>query len=155
MNKVILRSDPTVERDGDAMMQTISISKEEVLDPNRIPEQFRGPPARPITIEACKKRVEYWLYHLERVRLQRFGPYAFEYQQKYEIVDSRLLDKLLRVYKKKLDQAIEELRNAHQCECCGLLLTKTAAPVGPECAKHPDKFPCNRHRSTRKWGDSK
>jgi hypothetical protein len=27
-----------------------------------------------------------------------------------------------------------------------LLLTKTADSVGPECAKHPSKRPCNRHR---------
>jgi len=131
------------------MMQMITVSKEEVLDPDRIPDRFRGQPPRPTTIEACRQRVEYWEYHVQRVHLQRFGPYAFEYQQKTQM-DPRLLDRHLRAIQKNLDRAVAELQVAHDCACCGLLLTKTQDSVGPECIKHPDKFPCKRHRGKRR-----
>ena len=41
------------------------------------------------------------------------------------------------------------LAGQHECKCCGILLVATAGPVGPECAKHPEDFPCNAHRGRR------
>jgi hypothetical protein len=36
-------------------------------------------------------------------------------------------------------------KHRHECEYCGITL-HVSTQIGPECAKHPGRFPCNSHR---------
>jgi len=89
-----------------------------------IPLEFR-------TVEAPKEpkvEVQYyeaWIQHMENTA-------NLTWNQKQRII---------RAFQKKLEAA----RNAHECACCGIIL-RIPAPIGPECAKHPQKFPCNAFR---------
>lgn len=47
---------------------------------------------------------------------------------------------------KRLATTRQKLAEAHECKCCGIILTATPGDIGPECAHHPGRFPCNAHR---------
>jgi hypothetical protein len=95
---------------------------------NSIPSEFKTEPARTLDMESLKQRLEHFAW---------FAEHGYT-------------DKMRNAYKRKLNQAQEALRLVHECTCCGILLTKTANYVGPECAKHPNEFPCNAHRGGRR-----
>ncbi|MGA2460462.1 MAG: hypothetical protein ABSF82_03470 [Candidatus Bathyarchaeia archaeon] len=89
-----------------------------------IPPEFKKEPVRTLDIDSLKGRVSYFAWFAEHG---------------YTL-------KMRSAYKRKLDEAQEALRLVHECACCGILLTETQDSVGPECAKHPARFPCNAHR---------
>jgi len=47
-------------------------------------------------------------------------------------------------FKRHLRNAKERKSLAHNCICCGKLLTRTPGEVGPECAGHWPENPCRR-----------
>jgi hypothetical protein len=102
------------------------------------PMEMRQRPPIPRTIEDLQTRVSYFEFWVQK---------ANEALALCETDDERRLwDRLKRANEKKLKAAQESLTAGHYCECCGLLLTKTSGPIGPECEKHPNEFPCKSKR---------
>jgi len=87
-----------------------------------IPEQFRTQAVpKDLTLE-----VEYWKAWIQHIKsTDRFT--------------SREKQRFLFAFGKKLRAA----ENAHPCECCGRLLTKTEGPLGP-CCSQPGHPPCRK-----------
>jgi len=92
-----------------------------------VPEKYLGQPPRDL-----QARIEYLHFWITRTQLRS------DYEPKVKA-------RLLRALGAQLERTEEALRNEHECACCGITL-RIPAPVGPECSKHPDRFPCNVHR---------
>ncbi len=100
------------------------------LWPEDVPEEFKGPEPRG---RGEKQRyLKFWVGYYER-KLADGSVDRDEYRR------------LLIGLKRRLDDVAKKLANLHDCECCGLPLT-VSSKIGPECAKHPDKFPCRSHQ---------
>ena len=91
------------------------------------PENWRGQPSR--DLEGRIKYDEFMIQHIRKCENFTIG-------QKLKLVHQLGLD---------LEKTDTKLCNRHECECCGIIL-HVSNRIGPECAKHPDKFPCNAHR---------
>jgi hypothetical protein len=94
---------------------------------HEIPENWRGQPPRDL-----EERIKYNEFMIQHVRKCEH----FTTSQKLKLVHQLGLD---------LEKTDTKLHNRHECECCGITL-HVSDQIGPECAKHPDKFPCNTHR---------
>ena len=141
---------------------TVQVTDAEVLDIEKVPARYRGPEPRMTSLEGIVARGEYYAYWLTRTRKQRFSKAyadkilssaeAMRAQDKWAVLDREMkqLDHLTRTLEKRLNETAEAHVNFHYCPCCGLPTTKTPpGQVGPECAKHPEIFPCNKHRGRR------
>jgi hypothetical protein len=95
---------------------------------NEIPENWRGQPPRDL-----EERIKYDEFMIRHVRKCEH----FTTIQKLKLVHQLGVD---------LEKTDTKLRNRHECECCGITL-HISNQIGPECAKHPEKFPCNTHRT--------
>jgi len=136
---------------------TVQVTDAEVLDIEKVPARYRGPEPRMTTLEGIRERAEYYEYWLTRTRKQRFSKAyadkilssaeAMHAQDKWAVLDREMkqLDHLTRTLEKRLNETAEAQMNFHYCPCCGQPTTKTPpGQVGPECAVHPERFPCRR-----------
>jgi len=138
------------------------VSDAELLDVEKVPAKYRGPEPRMTSVEGILNRGEYYEYWLTRTRKQRFSKAyadkilayaeAIGARDKWAVLDREMkrLDRLGRTLEKQLGETVQAHTNFHYCPCCGAPTTKTPpGQVGPECAKHPEIFPCNKHRGRR------
>lgn len=107
-----------------------------VFRPDEVPEQFLQAP------RDLPGRVVFYEFWLERAKHEAVAGSDRAEREFWAKVQT----KHVRAMQRQLDGALEALYMAHECACCGILLTKTNDSVGPECAKHPNEFPCNHHR---------
>lgn len=136
---------------------TVQVSDAEVLDIKNVPPKYRGPAPRMASLQGIRERAEYYEYWLTRTRKQRFSKayaekilssaQAIGAQDKWALLDSEMkaLNQQTKVLEKRLTEAIQARANFHHCPCCGQPTSKTPpGQVGPECAGHPEDFPCRR-----------
>ena len=76
------------------------------------------------------------------------GKQAEMWRHDYPGLDKVKMDRL---YLRNISELESKLENAHQCPCCGLILTSPCSirnGIGPECAKpdHIVRFPCRHHK---------
>jgi rubrerythrin len=131
---------------------------DDLFDPELIPDKFRGSEPRMTTLAGIEARLEYLRYYLDRTQRQRFSK---AYTEKVrsdaestgaadpwkEVADEmRFLDGRIGILRKQIREAEQAHENYHICPCCGLPTTVTPpGQVGPECRKHPERFPCRNH----------
>jgi rubrerythrin len=137
-------------------VQSIIVADEELLDIDKVPAKYLGAEPRIRTLEGIRERVEYYEYWLTRTEKQRLSKaYADKVlrvadatgQDRWALVDREMkaLDQQAKVLKKRLGETIQAQANFHYCPCCGLPTSATPpGQVGPDCKRHPDKFPCRR-----------
>ena len=99
---------------------------------HEIPENWRGQPPRNL-----EERIKYDEFMIQHVRKCEH----FTTNQKLKLVHQLGLD---------LEKIDTKLRNQHECVCCGIIL-HISNQIGPECAKHPDRFPCNTQRGRKQY----
>jgi hypothetical protein len=87
-------------------------------------------------LEELEEHIKYDEFMIQHVRNCKH----FTISQKLKLVHQLGLD---------LEKTDTKLSNRHECECCGITL-HISDRIGPECAKHPDKFPCNTHREGKR-----
>lgn len=102
------------------------------------PKEMRERPPIPRTIEDLQTRVGYFEFWVQK------ADEALRLCSSED--DTRFWLRFKRGQEKRLNAAKQSLTAGHYCECCGLLLTKTSGPIGPECSGHPIKFPCRSKR---------
>jgi hypothetical protein len=96
-----------------------------------IPMKWRSHPPRDL-----QERIAYDEWMIEHVKAAN----RFSFEQK---------QRLIHALSKDLEKTEIKQRNSHECACCGITL-HISAEIGPECRKHPDKYPCNAHRKSQK-----
>jgi len=109
------------------------------LWPDDVPERFRCDTPRNL-----QERLAYFEFWLDRARKKTPSP-ALDTAPYSLTVWYNQQRRHIRALEKRLAETKEKLANLHECLCCGIVLT-VSQEIGPECAKHRDKFPCNRHR---------
>jgi hypothetical protein len=100
--------------------------------PDDVPERFRCDTPRDLN-----ERLAYFEFYIARWRRKMSAAMTHD--------DLVVYTKHLRALEKRLAETKEKLANAHECACCGAILT-VSDRIGPECQGHPDKFPCNKFR---------
>ena len=136
---------------------SVQVTDAELLDIEKVPVKYRGPEPRMTSAESILARSEYYEYWLTRTRKQRLSQAyadkilahaeAIGAQDKWAVLDTEMkqLDRLSRTLEKQLAETVQAHTNFHHCPCCGVPTTKTPpGQVGPECAGHPERFPCRR-----------
>jgi hypothetical protein len=92
-----------------------------------VPEKYLGQLPRDL-----QERIEYLHFWITRTQLRSdFEP--------------KVKARLLRSLGVQLEKTEKASGNEHECACCGIIL-RVSASIGPECEKHPGKFPCNKFR---------
>jgi hypothetical protein len=113
----------------------------QIFESAPISMRTRPPIAR--TVDDLRARVAYFQFWLQKAdegleKAYSEGPEAVRFWQRFK-----------RANEKRVKAAQKFLSSARSRDCCGLLLTRSEGNVGPECSKHPDKFPCKLKRRRR------